>query len=374
MREQTEALSEQQKLALLSFHGEQVIKASAWNAYNKNDNNGSIEKFRQLADQAVARGDITEAMNHWFWLSTALHGAGRLVQALHYLGLCLLEKNFVGHLVLKDRVLSRYLLVAVDLPLSLTKMENCFKEADELIKSWGWEESESRLPVARSRLALFRGQYTEAFDWAQLAMERNWGDMAGYATHTYLVLYMKTSIANQRIDLLEKLLLGKHNFKVGNFQQNRAMVINLVNAEICLAAGELEKALELSRLAENVAWQTHDHTYSYLVFCGRLKILLEAGQIEQAKPVLTHILRQRHCEVGHDAFEARMLLGQYHLTCARMMKDGHMFSSAGFEKHTTSAKIVYGAAKKMGSVIDARLECEHKTSQVNHQLTIVEKL
>lgn len=366
--------SREDQIRTMAAIGTNMIHQRAWECYNGNNNNGSVEHFQELVNLANRRGDVSSETSMRFWLGTALHGGGHLLQAAAAMGPALEMTTFEGDQVLQNRLVTRFILVAVDIPLALKKLEESFAQAEGLIEQWGWEDKESRLPLAKGRLALFRGQKEEGLRWAQIAMDNNWNDSSAYATHTYLTLVIKACVDNNRLDLLKECLAGRHRFELGSFRISRRMTVNVANAEICLADGDMEQALEYSRLAEEGAWLNQDHTYSFFAFAARVRILLAAGRTAEARPVLARLLRSRHAEVEHDGFQARVLLGDFYLAEGKRLLENGNAGVAEVDGCLGAAVRAYGVARRVGMEIDERLECCGKRDFVDGRLGEVDGL
>lgn len=347
-----------------------LLHRRAWEYYNGDSLDQSIEPFRQAVDLARRQGDVATETDQRFWLGTALHGCGRLLEAVEAMAPTLDQANFVGSRVLQNRLLTRYVLVCVDIPLPLDYLEPAFDQVEQLIRSWGWQDKDSRLAFARGRLALYRGHADQALRWSRLAMDRRRVDPSNYAPHTYLHLFLRACVLAGRVDLLKEVMDSGETFEHHNFRSTRLIVLRSVQAEVARLEGDLDQALEHSRVAEQVGWLNQDLIYRQIAFVTRLRTVLAAGLTDQAKPMLLDLLRRRHGENRHDAFEARLLLGDYHLAEARrLLPDG---TAAEVARHRDAAAGAYAAARRVGLPVDARLKCHGKRKLVNGRLKEVQ--
>jgi ATP/maltotriose-dependent transcriptional regulator MalT len=224
--------------------------------------------------------------------------------------------------VLLNRIVTRFVLVGVDIPLPLPELMAGIEETLELIRRWGWGDVDSRLPAARARLAFYRGDRDEAVRQAQLAMDRNWQDPSSYASHTYLALMTKVATCFDRMDLLEQALTRVERFRNEAFRTSSRIVANTALAEMAAHQGDVQEALRLSRVAGEGALSSREHTARYLGLAFRCRLLIRLGFLNEAREVLPPLLSHRHLGVGHDAFETYLLLGMYHLAVASMRRPG----------------------------------------------------
>lgn len=355
---------------VLESLGEDLLHRRAWDYYNGDSLDLSIEPFRQAVELAARRGDVGVETDQRFWLGTALHGCGRLLEAVEAMAPTLDEAKFVGGRTLQNRLLTRYVLVCVDIPLPLDYLEPAFAQVEQLIRSWGWQDKESRLAFARGRLALYRGHADQALHWSQLAMGRRRIDPSNYAPHTYLHLFLRACVLAGRVDLLKEVMDSGETFEHHNFRSTRLIVLRSVQAEVARLEGDLDQALEHSRVAEQAGWLNQDLIYRQIAFVTRLRTVLAAGQTEMAKPILRDLLRRRHGENLHDGFESRLLLGDYHLAEARRLRC--VGTAAEVTRHREAAARIYAGARRVGLVVDARLKCHGKRNLVNGRLKEVQ--
>lgn len=374
MRQQRDPSPGGDKARLLAAVGADALRTMATESYRGNNDTQSIHLYRRLVDLSCRDGDVRGECDNRFWLGAALHGCGRLLEALAAMAPALDEGAFVGGRDLQSRLLSRFILVAVDVPLPLAQIEAAMAQVERLLERWGWQDLDSRIPLARANLALGRGQADEALRWARIAMARYPRDPATYASHAYLTQLARASLAAGRLDVLRQVMSGWNGHLEVHYETSRRLVANLARAILRLDEGDRDGATALADLACEGALYCSDYRYHVLglLECARLYLALD--RVPKAGPLLARLLRHRHGEVGRDRHAIRMLQGDYHLALAKSMRTGRRGARKAVERRLRAAEAGYRRARREGEAIDALLRCEANRRPAEEGLREVARL
>ncbi len=352
----------------------------------------SFHRARILASSADTR-ELEEAAR--FWNGAALHGMGRLHEALAVWAPALTGMG--GAVLNADRymMLTRYLLVAVDLPLSLHVIEQAMGQVEQRLRDTsGGAPPRSRLLLARARLALSRGRYDEAMPFAQEALERSRCEANVYSYSTYLRMVCRAALLNGQPDLVAR-YLDDWEARENDYLDTKRMSLAAARANLARYLGRYDDALRIAETVGPEGDRSEEIVYGVDASMAFVRACLAAGVPERARASLSHLTRFRHSRIGELRFQVALLLGDYHLTSALRAAHGIAvdleFGAQKLEPglpyelqncataaagqsarargsanwHAARGRRAYRVAKRIGSWLDGLLQIDH------HQALIV---
>jgi tetratricopeptide (TPR) repeat protein len=246
------------------------LRESAREAYHASRHAACAEAYAELERVARGLGNEAAVAEARFWQGTALHGAGRLTEALFA-------------------------------QLREARLEN----------------RRSRLLLSRARLALSRGRLCSALALGEESLS-HWRR----ETHTF------TGSSHYWVVVTACLWLGdltrarRHLDDWAGLGEGSALQRALLackKAELARREGELGRALAISRGAWFESAASEDHQQRIFAGHAYLRALLLAGRLEPAREVLAQLFgRLQRMEFAEHAFVLRALHADWHLARARL--------------------------------------------------------
>ncbi|MFL6337281.1 MAG: hypothetical protein ACJ754_28615 [Pyrinomonadaceae bacterium] len=275
--------------------------------------------------------------------------------------------------------------IAVRLPVGLSVIERACEQADAYFRAAGERDWQSRLLYYRAQLLYERGLYAQALAVAQ--------EGAAYATAGCPKLFPST---HQWGLFRIRLAQGEHadakRYKerwVEKYEREekrspvRRAYEYVMLSRLARAEGDASEAVERSRAGAQTLAGADWGEARFLLGCEQVRAYLYAGQHALAGGLLARLAHSRRSESGHRRYGFALLLGDYHLACARAAAGlptlDDEFGTTGeppcarasdnsLEFEVGRARRAYGAALKVGAWIDERLECSVRTGEVKRRL------
>jgi len=333
------------------------------------------ERSARAAEADSRTGDAAESR---FWQGVALHGAGRLHQALVALGTV---ATYTDARAVRDRTrhmaLTRAVLVAVDMPAPLASIERAIADVDRIEQHTGQGRT-ARLLLVRARLAQYRGQTVEALQLAREGLARADIEDAGFARGAYIKEALRACLRLRALADTEP-LLERLDRVDDAYATTRSMIAATFRSMVARARGEVEVAVALGRIAWQRARQCDELSDIMLAASALVRALLCSGDAREARAPLASLLRHRHSQTGFARYEPRLLLGDYHAAMARFhcglpaldAESSLTFGDAAgsrvaamAERHREKARRAWHAAMRVGRAIDRRLECTTREAEL----------
>jgi hypothetical protein len=348
----------------------------------------TIDHLRHARELAAAAG--TEALEHEsrFWEGAALHGAGRLREALAAWAPALTGE--VG--VLSDSrymALTRYLLVAIDMPLPVRLIEQALDQTEEILRSSGGDSfRRSRVLLARARLALACGRHDDGFAFAQEAAERCKEEPRRYTYSSYFRTFGHAGLLVNEPDLVEQYLIEWECIEWA-YPHTKRLLLLAARANLARYRGDHDEALTEAERGITQALHSEEVVYATETMVAHVRACLAAGVPDQARRSLAWLLARRRCSIGEVEYEVRLLLGDYHLACLALSARGSAIdpewgtsravppdrrAPVSAADHWRLARRSYGGAACVGAGLDVLLCTSHRGRAVEDRLATLEGL
>jgi tetratricopeptide (TPR) repeat protein len=273
--------------------------------------------------------------------------------------------------------------IALHLPVGLSAIERACEQADRYFRSAGERDWQSRLLYYRAELLYQRGLYREALAAAQ--------EGAAYAAEGCPKLFPSTHMWGLfRIRLAQGDLADARRYMdkwVERYDREekrgpvRGAYLYVMASRLARAEGDADEAVEWSRTGAQTLAAADWGDARFLLVCEQVRAYLLAGRHGLAGSLLARLAHARRSESGHRRYAFALLLGDYHLACARAAVglpslDDEFGTTGGparevgksIESETARARRAYGAALKVGAWIDERLDCSVRVEEVGRRL------
>lgn len=359
-----------------------------------------LGRARQLAS-AAGRQDM-EDLNR-FWEGAALHGAGRLHQALAVWAPALSRGPETPLTTSRYMALTRFLLVAIDVPVSVGSIRSALERTEARLRSasGGLHGRRSRLLLARARLALARGRPEEALPLAQESVTYRRTETGTYTYSTHYRTLVQAALLVGELDLVEECLHDWERVQEG-YRETRTLLMNAARADLARGRGQWVRAIEFAEAGARVAARSEETLYRQVAQRAYVQACLAAGQPERAAETLVAMLRGRHGPMGEHRYEAKLLLGDYHATVVRLADPARREAAAArgvtldgpaeeradggggparqllldldgarpvsMERHVRRARRAYRLALEEARFLDGLLDCDHRQREVEERL------
>ena len=363
-----------------------ALLQEAWVLYESNHNVLAAAAYERAAHAAeVVRCDDIEATAR-FWQGVSLHGAGRLREALAALAPIASGRLQPAN---GDRPIhmgiTRYVLIAVDLPLGLDVIERAIREA-ELLESHTGKQRRARLLLVRARLAASRGQFTDAIRHALDGLQRASADGDAFARTAYLKEATRACLRIGNITEARRLIDEWANVRDPFTISRRTMCATHASIADRLD-GDIEGAVARARAAIRAAAGSEDcHDRIYTVD-ALVRALLCSPATEECRVPLAKMMEHRHAEVGLHRYMVRLLAADYQLALARHCGGLHALdpesgtsfpvTAARPDSHRAlalarRARRAYASAARVGSDLDRLLRCDTRTRELDARLALLD--
>jgi tetratricopeptide (TPR) repeat protein len=333
------------------------------------------------------RGDEAGLAEARFWHGTALHGHGRLREALGVFSRAL-EQSELG---IEDpwlyMTITRCLRAMIELPFPLAEIEGAFAQLEHLLREARLADRRSRLLLARARLALSRGRPHEALSLgeASLAHKRCESHTFTGSSHYWIVVtacLWLGDLPRARRHLEAWTALGED----GALQR---VFLACKRAELARREGRLGPALALTHGAWRAAATSEDHQQWLCAGHAHLRALLLAGRLAPARAVLARLFAGLpRIEFAEHVFVLRALHADWQLARARRAAGLPMIDpECGVERRARGpapgraaalpalvrARRLYARALARGREIDRLLGTGLRRAEIEARLALCER-
>jgi tetratricopeptide (TPR) repeat protein len=280
--------------------------------------------------------------------------------------------------------LTRYVLIAVELPVSLEVIERALGEAWQRYAENGSGNRRSRLLLVRARLAMARGRHREALADAQEGLERRRREPLGFSFSTHVRTLVDICLRLGDLELARRYIEEWESLDTG-YPGTKRICLAAARSMILRRERRIDEALDWARRAEHEGRITDDLPSRFWVLKALIRALLCTDDPRLARGPLLDLLRLRNSAVGDIRYETRLLLADYHLANARRLaglppvdlelvgeveRPGSRASNETVLQQLHCARRLYGLALRTGRAIDRLLTCEVRTREVEQRLRL----
>jgi tetratricopeptide (TPR) repeat protein len=342
--------------------------------------------YRRAAETAEALGRTREAAEARFWQGVALHGGGRLREALAALSSV---ATYSDAAAVEGRTrhmsLTRAVLVAADLPAPLASVERALADV-ERVENHAGSGRRSRLLLAKARLALARGDARQALGLAREGFELGRREDASYALGTYLKEAMKACLRLRDLEAAES-LMKEWDGVSDVYLEARRIFKAAFSSMVARHQGDVERAIDLAEHAVELARTSDELSERKLSGEALVRAKLCSCTPEEGGRELGRLLRLRHSEVGTARYEVRLLHADYHAAVSRLHaglspvdpESGRRFPPPAVTpspelatRARVRARRTYQSALRVGLELDRLLECSAREAQVGERLGLLD--
>jgi tetratricopeptide (TPR) repeat protein len=293
------------------------IRETASEAYHAGRHSACAEACAELERVERSLGDPSGLAEARFWRGTALHGSGRLSEAIFVFGRSLDETELDIDDPWLYMTITRFLRAMVELPFPLAEILDAFEQVEQQLRESKQDARRSRLLLARARLALSRGRLRSALALGEESLARWRHESPSFtgSSHYWVVVtacLWLGDLPRARRHLDAWAALGE-----GGAMQR--VFLACKRAELARREGELGRTLALARGAWIESAASEDHQRRIFAGHAYLRALLLAGRLEPARAVLAQLCRRLHrIEFAEHAFVLRALHADWQLARARL--------------------------------------------------------
>jgi hypothetical protein len=273
--------------------------------------------------------------------------------------------------------------VALRLPVRLPAIERACGQADAYFRAAGETDWQSRLLYYRAELLRERGLHREALVAAQEGAARASEGCPKLFPSTHMWGLFRIRLAQgDPVDARRYMNLWVEKYDTEEKRNPvRGSYLYVMVSRLARAEGNVDEAFEWSRTGAQTLAGADWGDARFLLGCEQVRACLLAGRHALAASALARLAAARRSESGHRRYAFALLLGDYHLACARAAAGlptlDDEFGTSGepardvgrsMESETARARRAYGEALKVGAWIDERLECSIRTEEVRRRL------
>ncbi len=274
----------------------------------------AAREYEELAVMAEQAGDREAFDSARFWQGVNLHHVGRLREALGALAHVTAREDGndsrIGHMAV-----TRYVLVAIDMPLALETIEDAIREI-ERAESVSGRRRRSRVLLLKARLARARGHLHASVRLALEGDDCATRESACFAMGAYRRDVLHGLITLGRLDEAERALEAWKR-ATDPYASTRRVLVNVYGSILHRLRGDVATALDLGRAAVEEARASDDVGTLVQAEQALIHAQLCSEDPGAAREAVARLLRLRSCESWAIRFDVLMALGDYHLAMAR---------------------------------------------------------
>jgi tetratricopeptide (TPR) repeat protein len=326
--------------------------------------------YDRAATAAEAAGLTRDASEARFWQGATLHGAGRLREALAAFAEIAARRESDA---VDDRTrymaLTRFVLVAVDMPLRLASIESAIEDV-ERFEDLAGRNRRARLLLVRARLSNLRGLHLQALDLSREGLARARIEDGAYSLGTYHKEAIRACMRLGDLDELDRLLDSWQTVRDA-YAASRQVFIPAFRSFLCRHRGQIGDAIEWGRQAIASARSSDDLAERLLPSDQFIRAVQLSANAGDARIELRRLFSLQRVEPALTRFEAILLRGDYHLAMAEFHgglpatdpESGSTFERAGQPDSDLARRSInratrsYRAAAREGAAIDRLLDC-----------------
>jgi len=310
-----------------------------------------------------------------FWTFDSLRKAGKLKQAITAALPIFQKVPLRGDVSVISNSYAMYLYIAISLPVNLETIEKLSIEAENFLRDNSRLELRKTLYNLRSELYRLRGMPKEALNIGQegWAIWRNTGHH--FSADTHLKELIKICL------ILRKTELAREYFEIWERQENEIPL----DREKWFCARQADFARFEGRLDESLRWARRAVRANIDQQKSLLRTLLTMGDCKEARKEMLRLLKGRgfNSEKGHMRYDTRLLIADYHLSCARQAAGmtpaddeyGQNFpppariaNPANTRRELCLAWSAYSSALRTGEQIDKLLVCTKRQNEIAQRI------
>jgi tetratricopeptide (TPR) repeat protein len=363
------------------------LRETAREAYRANRRAACAEAYAELERVERSLGHEAGVAEARFWQGAALHGSGRLTEALFVFGRSLDETELGIADPPMYMTITRFVRAMVELPFPLAEIEDAFAQVQAQLREAKLEDRRSRLLLARARLALSRGRLRSALALGEQSLA-HWRR----ETHTFTGSSHYWVVVTACLWLGELARARRHLDAWAALREGSAMqrvFLACKSAELARREGEIGRTLAISRSAWIESAASDDHQQRLFAGHAYLRALLLAGRLEPARRVLAALFERLHrMEFAEHVFVLRALHADWHLARARLAAGLPMIDpECGIERRPrrpgperavaepalARARRLYARALALGGELDRLLGTGLRRSEIEARLALCDR-
>jgi tetratricopeptide (TPR) repeat protein len=351
-------------------------------AYKNQQKLRAAELYKKALEIAESIDDSPSITRYRFWWSTNLYDLGRLREALTVIAPIIQGDKVSGEADYVFGALTNYLSIAQELPVSLKAIEKVFTHAEGFIQSSGNYNWRHNLFSIRSDLYVKRGMQREALNIAQES-KSVWEDK--YPLYTADGMFSKLvslSLSLRDTEQAREYLKEWEQHPSNPLPKSREQLLYKRQSDLARFEGRTKEAIDWARRAVLIAEQSDTKDEALFSIKGLIRAFLAEGDCDRARGMVVQYTAIRHSESAFDRYSLHLLVGDYHLACARKTAGwlpvddeyGLTFSQPvrsndlnTMRRALIRTKLAYNSALKIGKEIDIKLECN------SHQDEVIER-
>ena len=355
-----------------------LLRREGSTLYDISRHGQAARAWEHAAVTAEAAGRTEDAADARFWQGVALHGMGRLREAIAALGVVGTHPNAKSvSSRIRHMALSRAALIGVDVPVSLRTIERTIADVEHVETHTGTGRT-ARLLLIRARLAQATGRPQAALNLAREGLARAHAEDAGFAAGAYLKEALRACLRCGDLVEADRLISGWNRVH-DNYTLSRSIFIAAFQSMASRLRGHVAEAIEHGTRAVEASRPAEELSERLLSSEALVRALLCSDRPHNARPVLARLLRLRSSEPGLVRYEVRLLLGDFHLAMARRyaglpaldIETGTSFAAGSASpdlvrarRHWRRAERAWHSARRAGIAIDLSLECAERATQI----------
>jgi tetratricopeptide (TPR) repeat protein len=285
--------------------------------YRQGDLAECATAYRSARRLATTEEGRTRELESRFWEGCALHGLGRLWQALDTMTPAFTSRRGSLDEGIGYRLATRCVRVLAELPTERAALEDALEEIETELARLDRHAWSTRTRLARARLHLSTGRWQTGLEAARTALD-GWEEddfsltWCSYAWVTVL-LSIWCGQVRQAFALLDR--WGKRSDGRRNWLSCR----HWLRCHALRRTGRADAGLVHARHAYDASRDDPDYGLAVGATVELARTLLSLGRVSEAGSVVRQALRFRHAEVGDYAVAVRVLVGDWHLAEARRL-------------------------------------------------------
>lgn len=283
--------------------------------YRQGDLAECAATYRSARQLAIAEAERTRELEARFWEGCALHGLGRLWDALETMTPALSARRGRLDQGIVYRLATRCARALAELPSERAALEGALDEIDRELAGLDRHAWSTRTLLVRARLHLSTGRWQAGLEAALAALDA-WQEDEYHCTWcSYAWVAVLLSIWCGRLQHAHALLdrWDARSDGLRSWLSSR----HWLRGHALRRAGRADAGLVHARNAYDAAASEPDYWTAVSAAVELARTLLSLGRVSEAGGLVRGALHFRHTEVGDHAFAVRVLVGDWHLAEAR---------------------------------------------------------
>lgn len=308
------------------------------------------------ADARYANEEEIEARAR-FWCACAYHDAGRLEDAEEILAPILetVLENVRGETAC--RVLTRYALVLIDRPAERSRVEAAIEQTRAYLEQSPGRAGESRIGMVEARWQGALGQYDQAIETMERALEAERSDMISFARSSYLRWLVYYLFRTGQVDRASSYLAQwRAHVEGGSFRHDSNVMLACAETMLARHRGDQEAALRHVRAAAARPDRAERNRYLTAANCALVESAVAVGDLETARPYVELLEGLGDFEIGEQRSDVHLARAGFY----RAM--GERVTSEGEESSGKKNRHLFGGSSIDDGVLKRRAEVAEQTA------------